>query len=79
MENRGVDSMNRYERCIKCKSSNIIGVEYSGLSENHYDGISEWRCGDCSARVGRWTGRVLEDSEEEPIFGYKKEDKRDGG
>lgn len=36
--------------------SKVIGVEYPG----GYDGISEWNYPCCGARVGRWSGRVLE-------------------
>lgn len=47
----------------------VIAVEYSYDSPNRYDGVSEWRCPDCGRREGRWSGRVLEDGEEELRFG----------
>jgi hypothetical protein len=45
--------------------SRLIGVEYSYDSPNHYDGISEWRCPDCGARWGRFSGRRLGEGESE--------------
>jgi hypothetical protein len=41
--------------------SRVIGVEYQG----GYDGVSEWACPDCGRREGRFSGKVLEDDEEE--------------
>lgn len=49
--------------CTKCDSINIIGVQYGYGEPEHYDGISEWRCGDCGCRQGRFSGRVLNDGE----------------
>lgn len=36
-----------------------IGVQYAYPHPEMYDGVSEWVCGDCGRRVGRWSGRVL--------------------
>jgi hypothetical protein len=41
--------------------SRVIGVEY----QDGFDGVSEWRCPDCGRREGRFSGKVLEDGEEE--------------
>lgn len=49
--------------------SRMIGVEYTYDHPEHYDGISEFRCPDCGARVGRWSGKRLDDNEFEPRFG----------
>ncbi len=49
--------------------ANVIGVEYSWDDPNHYDGVSEWRCTSCGARIGRWSGKVLGDKEAEQPFG----------
>lgn len=56
-------------QCPNCNSENIIGCEYPYDDPMHYDGISEWRCGDCDTRVGRWTGKILEEGEGERPFG----------
>ena len=53
------------EKCPKCGSQNIVYVKYSGDSPNHYDGASEIKCLDCGARIGRFSGKVLEEGEEE--------------
>ena len=57
--------------CPKCGSHNVIGLEYSYDMKEHYDGISEWTCGDCKYREGRWTGKELKDNEVEKRFGGK--------
>lgn len=57
--------------CPKCRSKNLIGIEYSYDSECRYDGISEFLCGDCGYRKGRWTGNELKDDEHEPPFGER--------
>jgi DNA-directed RNA polymerase subunit RPC12/RpoP len=57
--------------CKNCGSKNIIGIEYSYLHPEHYDGISEWQCQDCNTRIGRWTGKELTDEEVEYKFGTK--------
>lgn len=46
--------------------SRVIGVEYSHDMPEHYDGLSEYRCPDCGARFGRWTGKQLAEGEAEP-------------
>jgi len=61
--------------CIKCKSKNIMGVEYFEPTEkripfeHQYDGVSEWQCLDCKTRWGRWSGRILKDDDYEKKFG----------
>jgi len=51
------------EKCEKCQSTNMIGIEYDYLSPEHYDGISEWRCQDCGYRINRFTGQELKEGE----------------
>lgn len=41
-------------------SVNVVGVEYPWNHPQRYDGVSEWRCTECGARIGRWSGAVLE-------------------
>jgi hypothetical protein len=43
----------------KTHFSRVIGVEYGYGSPFRYDGVSEWRCPDCSVRINRWTHEVL--------------------
>lgn len=52
-----------------CTYTRRIGVEYVYGSPNRYDGVSEWLCPECEVRVGRWTGKVLAEGEQEPRFG----------
>lgn len=57
--------------CPKCRSD-MIGVEYSWDTPEHYDGVSEWRCSnthDCGIRIGRWTLRELKAGEVEKRYG----------
>ncbi len=51
-------------KCPKCGSTNIIGVEYAYDSPYYYDGVSEWQC-ECGYREGRFSGRELKDGEYE--------------
>jgi predicted RNA-binding Zn-ribbon protein involved in translation (DUF1610 family) len=51
--------------------SRVIGVEYSHEVPEHYDGMSEYRCPDCGARFGRWSGRQLAEGEAEPYGGIR--------
>ncbi|EKE19660.1 MAG: hypothetical protein ACD_8C00124G0009 [uncultured bacterium] len=60
------------EKCSKCGSKNIGGVEYNYTSPERYDGISEWVCLDCGFRVGRWSGKELKDGEIEKRYGGEK-------
>jgi hypothetical protein len=60
------------EQCKKCGSKNIVMVEYEPINLDHYDGVSEIRCLDCSVRIGRWSGNELKEGETEPRFGVKK-------
>ena len=55
--------------CKKCGSNNIMMVEYSWDSPEHYDGVSEINCQACGARFGRWSGRELTEGELEKRFG----------
>lgn len=52
--------------------SRRVGAEYAFDDPLHYDGISEWQCPDCGARVGRWSGRKLNEGEGERPFGGKR-------
>jgi uncharacterized protein with PIN domain len=62
-------------KCIKCNSEKIISIEYCDPTEetipfeHQYDGISEYRCKDCGARWGRWSGRELKGDDYERVFG----------
>ena len=58
--------------CPKCKSKNILMIEYGYPCPESYDGISEYRCEDCKYRQGRWTGNELKKGEIEPVFGKKR-------
>lgn len=60
------------ENCKKCGSKNIVMVEYDPMNPDHYDGVSEVKCLDCGARIGRWSGKELQEGEFEPRFGVKK-------
>ena len=57
--------------CIDCGGHKCIGVEYAYGSPEHYDGISEWECLACGTRVGRWSGKKLEEGVLEKRFGCK--------
>lgn len=52
-----------------CSTPQIAGVEYAYGSTERYDGVSEWACGSCGAREGRWSGKRLAEGEIEPRFG----------
>jgi DNA-directed RNA polymerase subunit RPC12/RpoP len=58
--------------CPECKNNvegRLFAVEYPLTHPDRYDGISEWRCPDCSYREGRWTGNRLNQCETEPRYG----------
>lgn len=58
--------------CEHCQREvKVMGVEYGYPSPERYDGVSEFVCGTCGRREGRWTGRVLTGSMVEPRFGGK--------
>ena len=59
------------DKCNKCGSTSIIGIEYEPMTPEVYDGVSEWLCNDCGQRIGRWTSRVLKDGEIENRYGRK--------
>jgi hypothetical protein len=50
--------------CKYCSGA-LIGVEYAWDFPGHYDGVSEWRCGECGIRIGRWSGVELAQGESE--------------
>ena len=59
--------------CRRCdKTVMPIGVEYSWDHPEHYDGVSEWRCGECGWREGRWTGSILTEGASEPRLGEER-------
>lgn len=58
-----------------CPIDYAVGVEYSLLDPNHYDGISEWQCAKCAKRWGRWTGKELKPGEFEPPYGTASPEK----
>lgn len=60
------------EKCKKCGSENIVMVEYDRMHPDHYDGVSEIACKDCSARFGRWSGKELGSNETEKRYGSSK-------
>ncbi len=62
--------MSSYTKC-PCSEKYLAMIEYDYNSPEHYDGISEYYCGRCKKRVGRWSGRVLEDGELEKKLGKK--------
>lgn len=57
------------EKCKKCGSTNIVGVEYAYPCPERFDGVSEWKCLDCGFRIGRWSGKELKDGEIEKRYG----------
>ena len=62
---------NESDVCKKCGSKNIVMIEYSWDSPEHYDGVSEIMCNDCGARFGRWSGKELAEGESEKKYGGK--------
>ena len=60
------------KECPKCKSKQIIGIEYSHLEPEHYDGVSEWMCAKCEYRQGRWSGKELLKGQMEYRFGKER-------
>lgn len=52
-----------------CSAPAVAGVEYAYGSPERYDGISEWACGNCGTREGKWSGNILAEGEIEPRFG----------
>lgn len=55
--------------CPRCEGNNIVAVEYSHSSKEHYDGISEYECLSCHYRQGRWTEKELTAGFIEPRYG----------
>lgn len=49
----------------ECFRTNVTGIEYLG----QYDGVLEWRCNVCQARIGRFSGKVLADGEMDNPYG----------
>lgn len=46
----------------------LHGVQYV-LTSQDYDGVSEWVCPKCRARVGRWSGLSLSEGQLEGRYG----------
>lgn len=68
-EHLNLDEEDAGPACAACGgTSDLMGCEYDYSHPDHYDGVSEWRC-PCGTRTGRWTGRVLEGSDTEKVFG----------
>ena len=61
--------MEKDRKCKSCGSVKIIMVEYSLMSPQHYDGVSEFNCLDCGARYGRWSDLKLEENQVEGRYG----------
>lgn len=59
--------------CRKCRSANIVLVEYPHDHPEHFDGISEIQCLNCGARFGRWSGKELQPDESEKRFNKQRE------
>jgi len=58
------------DTCQDCgEHGSIICVEYYYTSKNRYDGVSEFMCGSCGARRGRWSNKLLKKGEEELRYG----------
>jgi hypothetical protein len=72
------DGKMQCKHCRKIKS--VWGVEYSYMSKERYDGVSEWWCnesvGGCGIRMGRWTCKILKDKEEEPRLGETRKKRK---
>lgn len=47
-----------------------IGIEYM-LTNEDYDGISEYKCPDCHTRFGRWTGTEIPEGYLESQYGKR--------
>ncbi len=61
--------MNEIKKCPNC-GAEVMGVEYSIISQEHYDGVSEYMCAkECGWRIGRWSGIELEEDEIEGRYG----------
>lgn len=41
------------------------------MHPEHYDGVSEIDCQDCTTRIGRWSGKELDKGESEKRTGRK--------
>ena len=64
--------MEKNNMCRKCKSKNIVLIEYGHDQPEHYDGISEVKCLKCGARFGRWSNKELGPIEFEKRYGGDK-------
>jgi hypothetical protein len=56
------------EPVLPCGHTTRIGQQYQGTPED-YDGVSEWICGTCGRRWGRWSKRELHGNEIEGRYG----------
>ena len=55
--------------CRECGSEEVVSIQYDHNNPNYYDGISEYKCFNCSVRIGRWSGKILGDDEQEKPYG----------
>jgi hypothetical protein len=62
----------------KAFGKDVVGIQYSHRHPQHYDGVSEWQCGKCNARIGRWSGKVLADDESEKRYASRVEESEEG-
>lgn len=64
--------------CRRCDMTvTTFAVQYPYDHPEHYDGTSEYQCGRCGRREGRWSGKVLTsngkgDTSSEPRFGIER-------
>lgn len=58
-------------KCKVCGSKHLVLIEYAHNHPDRYDGISEVLCNACGVRIGRWSGKVLQEGESEKRFGGK--------
>lgn len=60
-DSKSSDPLANVERLLPCGHSadKATGCEYPYGHPGRYDGVSEWICGTCGTRFGRWSGRVL--------------------
>lgn len=60
--------MSKETKC-DCPREALWGVQYEWNHPEHYDGVSEWECKRCGARVGAWSGKTLKQGEIERRYG----------
>lgn len=59
---------------LPCGHDDYVCVQYI-MTDEDYDGVSEFRCIICSKRFGRWTLNELNEGELEPRLGEKRDEK----